>query len=67
MSSAIDFLQTKYPAKFHAKKVTEWIASHGGSTEGLLYLEAQKMRFNEVRFLLILGSVGKSVNHDIGQ
>jgi hypothetical protein len=48
MSSAEEFLNSKYPAKYHAKKVTEWIASHGGSLDGLLYLEAQKLKFNEV-------------------
>lgn len=48
MSSAEEFLSSKYPAKYHAKRVTDWIIDHGGSKDGLLYLEAQKLRYNEV-------------------
>jgi Xaa-Pro dipeptidase len=41
-------LKGKYPAKEHARKVADWIASDGGKKEGILYLEAQKFRLHEV-------------------
>ena len=40
-------LKSKYPAKLHAKRVAEWIVKNGGEN-GVLYLEGQKTRMNEV-------------------
>ena len=48
MASVDEILKGKYPAKEHAKRVTEWIVSKGGSKDGILYLEAQKQKYNEV-------------------
>lgn len=47
-----EVLKGKYPAKAHAKKVKEWIVANGGDAEGVIYLEGQKTRMNEVSFLL---------------
>jgi Xaa-Pro dipeptidase len=41
-------LKGKYPAKAHAKKVAEWIIEKGGDKNGTIYLEAQKLKLNEV-------------------
>jgi Xaa-Pro dipeptidase len=41
-------LKGKYPAKEHAKRVADWIVDNGGSRDGLIYLEAQKLKLNEV-------------------
>jgi len=38
----------KYPAKAHANRVAEWIVKNGGNPNGVLYLESQKTRMNEV-------------------
>ena len=39
----------KYPAKAHARKVAEYIQQrHGGSTDGVIYLEGQKTSMVEV-------------------
>ncbi|KAH8643324.1 xaa-pro dipeptidase [Alternaria alternata] len=43
-----DVLKGKYPAKAHAKKVAEWIIEKGGDKNGTIYLEAQKLKLNEV-------------------
>ena len=48
MTNLEKILEGKYPAKEHARKVAEWIASNGGKKEGIVYLEAQKMKYNEV-------------------
>jgi Xaa-Pro dipeptidase len=48
MASAAEVLKGKYPAKEHARKVAQWIAKNGGTSDGLLYLEAQKTKYNEV-------------------
>lgn len=45
-----NILKRKYPAKEHAKKVTDWIKSHGGHGDGIIYLEGQKTRMIEVRY-----------------
>jgi Xaa-Pro dipeptidase len=42
----------KYPAKAHARRVAEFIASNGGPTDGIIYLEAQKTAMVEVGFVL---------------
>lgn len=41
-------LEGKYPAKQHAKNVKEWIVKNGGDGKGVLYLEGQKLKYNEV-------------------
>jgi Xaa-Pro dipeptidase len=43
-----EVLKGKYPAKAHAKKVAEWIIAKGGDKNGTIYLEAQKLKLNEV-------------------
>lgn len=48
-----DLLKGKYPAKAHAKKVAEYIKSKGGDANGVIYLEAQRTRMNEVCTLYI--------------
>jgi Xaa-Pro dipeptidase len=47
MSSVEEILKGKYPAKDHARRVSDWIVKNGGSPEGVLYLEAQKLKYNE--------------------
>ncbi|KAF2673734.1 putative Xaa-Pro aminopeptidase pepP [Microthyrium microscopicum] len=42
-----DILKGKYPAKANARKVADWIIKSGGNKDGLLYLEAQKLKYNE--------------------
>lgn len=42
-----DKLKGKYPAKAHAKKVVEYLASKGASTNGIVYLEGQKTHMQE--------------------
>ena len=37
----------KYPAKAHARRVTEYLRSQGHRGDGLIYLEAQKTRMIE--------------------
>jgi hypothetical protein len=44
-----EVLKGKYPAKAHAKKVAEWLVEKGGDRNGTIYLEAQKLKLNEVR------------------
>jgi Xaa-Pro dipeptidase len=48
-----EVLKGKYPAKAHAKKVAQWILEKGGDPKGTIYLEAQKSRLLEVRWLNI--------------
>jgi hypothetical protein len=48
MSTVDDILKGKYPAKDHARRVTEWIVKNGGKKEGMIYLEGQKFKLNEV-------------------
>jgi hypothetical protein len=48
MPSVVEILRGKYPAKEHARKVAEWVVQHGGKKEGLIYLESQKLKYNEV-------------------
>jgi Xaa-Pro dipeptidase len=48
MASVDDILKGKYPAKTHAKTVAQWIVKNGGKPDGILYLEAQKLKYNEV-------------------
>jgi Xaa-Pro dipeptidase len=43
-----EILRSKYPAKEHARRVARWIIEHGGKKNGVIYLEAQKLRYNEV-------------------
>jgi Xaa-Pro dipeptidase len=43
-----EILRQKYPAKEHARNVAKWIIQNGGNKNGLIYLEAQKLRYNEV-------------------
>lgn len=40
-------LEGKYPAKEHAKRVADYIISSGFSSDGVIYLEAQKTRLVE--------------------
>jgi Xaa-Pro dipeptidase len=40
--------QGKYPAKAHAQNVVEWLKSKGESTDGVFYLEGQKLKMLEV-------------------
>ena len=47
MASMEGILEGKYPAKAHAKNVTEYLKRHGASTNGVLYLEGQKTRMIE--------------------
>jgi Xaa-Pro dipeptidase len=47
MDSVDQILKGKYPAKEHARRVADWIKSNGGASEGVLYLEGQKLRYNE--------------------
>jgi Xaa-Pro dipeptidase len=42
-----EILRSKYPAKEHARKVARYIIEHGGKKNGVIYLEAQKLRYNE--------------------
>jgi len=49
-SDANGILKGKYPAKEHAKKVIEYLRSHGAGPEGVIYLEAQKTHMIEVSF-----------------
>lgn len=44
-----EVLKGKYPAKTHARKVKEWVIANGGDAEGVVYLEGQKTKMNEVR------------------
>ena len=46
-----EVLKGKYPAKEHARQVADWIANNGGAKDGLLYLEAQKLKYNEVMLM----------------
>ena len=48
MPSVEETLRGKYPAKEHARRVAEWIVQNGGKKDGLIYLEAQKLKYNEV-------------------
>jgi hypothetical protein len=48
MAHIDEILKGKYPAKEHARRVGEWITQNGGKKNGLIYLEAQKQKFNEV-------------------
>jgi Xaa-Pro dipeptidase len=48
MAIDLKILEGKYPAKAHAKKVKEWIVANGGDGSGVLYLEGQKQKMNEV-------------------
>lgn len=41
----------KYPAKAHCRRVAEWLAQNGGPKSGVIYLEGQALKENEV-FLL---------------
>ena len=51
----------KYPAKAHARKVAEYMRQISGGVEGLddgvdnglLYLEGQKLKFHEVRLVML--------------
>lgn len=49
-----EVLKGKYPAKAHARKVKEWIARNGGDAEGVVYLEGQKTKMNEVSFRFLV-------------
>jgi hypothetical protein len=49
MAHVEEILKGKYPAKEHARRVGEWITQNGGKKTGLIYLEAQKQKFIEVR------------------
>lgn len=51
MTIDLSVLEGRYPARSHAKKVKEWIVSNGGDPGGVLYLEGQKQKFNEVQEL----------------
>jgi len=46
--SCEQILRSKYPAKSHARRVAEWIVKNGGDANGVIYLESQKTRMNEV-------------------
>lgn len=48
MTVDLKILEGKYPAKAHAKKVKEWIVANGGDGSGVIYLEGQKQKYNEV-------------------
>ena len=48
MPSVDEILRDKYPAKEHARRVAEWIVKNGGKKDGFIYLEAQKLKYNEV-------------------
>jgi hypothetical protein len=48
MTAVADTLRGKYPAKEHARRVAQYIIQNGGRKDGLLYLEAQKSKYNEV-------------------
>jgi hypothetical protein len=48
MTAASVGIKGKYPAKANARKVKEWIINKGGKPDGILYLEAQKEKMNEV-------------------
>lgn len=59
-----EVLKGKYPAKLHAKKVKEWIVANGGDAEGVVYLEGQKTKMNEVSSWLCF-HVASIVNRSI--
>jgi Xaa-Pro dipeptidase len=48
MTAAALGIKGKYPAKANARKVKEWIINKGGKPDGVIYLEAQKEKMNEV-------------------
>jgi Xaa-Pro dipeptidase len=48
MAALEEILKGKYPAKEHARRVGEWIIRNGGKKNGLIYLESQKLKYNEV-------------------
>jgi Xaa-Pro dipeptidase len=48
MTATEQVLAGKYPAKEHARKVAQYIASQGGPSDGVIYLESQKFKLNEV-------------------
>jgi hypothetical protein len=48
MASVDEILKGKYPAKANAKKVADWIVDKGGKPDGIIYLESQKLKYNEV-------------------
>ena len=47
MSSVDKILHGKYPAKAHARRVADYLIQSGFPKDGVIYLEAQKQRFNE--------------------
>jgi len=47
MDSITQAIESKYPAKQHARAVAKWIVDNGGSEDALIYLEAQKLKYNE--------------------
>lgn len=38
----------KYPAKSHCRRVAKWLAENGGPSSGVIYLEGQALKENEV-------------------
>lgn len=52
--SVEQILRSKYPAKAHAKRVADFIIKNGGDPKGVIYLESQKKRMNEVRHILLI-------------
>jgi len=51
-----EVLHGKYPAKAHIKKVLEYITANGGDASGVIYLEGQKTKMNEVRHMIALST-----------
>ena len=48
MTTTLDsILAGKYPAKAHARRVTEFLRAKGHNAPSILYLEAQKTRLIE--------------------
>jgi Xaa-Pro dipeptidase len=52
MTVDLSILEGKYPAKAHARRVKDWIIANGGDGSGVLYLEGQKQKYNEVRKMM---------------
>ena len=47
MATLDSILAGKYPAKAHARRVTEYLRARGHNSPSVIYLEAQKTRLIE--------------------
>jgi hypothetical protein len=64
MTVNLKILDGKYPAKAHAKKVKDWIIENGGDGSGVVYLEGQKKKYNEVKFTVISALIRSELYSD---